>query len=127
MTFDEIASLLSHHEEARWYVCDVWEALTGKRPKDSYIPSEDVASLATEIVKNLELAERISEIQDSRNMAMYEAADADCEKHGYNTKDFAEYKPIIQRDATFNSVEELLRNQWKQHFPREGFLSWLFG
>jgi hypothetical protein len=108
---EEAKDMVAGYREVRYYVHDVWEEMTGQRPKDGVVSTDTTAGIARLIVKQPGLFHAINRIQEDRDQQMWDAADLDRDEEGELPGAFKEYKPRIQRDDTFRQVATLIHEE----------------
>jgi len=120
-----VGELLDKHESVKWYVYAVWTAMTGKKPKESYIPQDEMMQFVTELIVRHGLYEAIDEIE----MRRYEEACVVSERHQLTGREveFRECFSPVERDATYRTVATLLKERFASCLPLGGFLSRLLG
>jgi len=120
-----VSELLDKHESVKWYVYDVWTAMTGKRPKESYVPQNEMMQFVTELIVRHGLYEAIDEVQTRRYNEAFDVS----QQHQLRGREveFRECFSPVERDATYRSVATLLRQRFGSYLPLGGFLSRLFG
>ncbi len=123
LTKVKASELLDLHESAKWYIYDVWERMTGKRPKHCDMPHNDTMKFICEIVITHKLGLRIDKIQTERHNRACEIAD----QYGEEDYNFKDCVPHIEKDDTYRQVASLLRQRFESYLPNRGFFSRLFG
>jgi len=113
----ELTQMIDRFKDIRYYVYDVWEAMTGLRPRESHLPGRVIREITQQILYRTELGPQIEEIQQRRYDLMSEASQADQDEFGATPKPFAEYKEPIPRDDTFRSVASMLQQEAREYLP----------
>jgi len=121
----KVSELLDKHKSMKWYVYDVWTAMTGKRPTDSYFPHDDMTRFVTELIVLHGIYEAIDEIE----MRRFDEAFDVSQQHQLMGREveFRECFSPVERDATYRSVAALLRQRFLSYLPLSCFLSRLSG
>lgn len=122
---NKINELLDFHRAAKWYVCDVWEDLTGRRPKDSDIPWNDLTHFACRLIDRYGLGARIHAIETERFEAAWQE-----ELRRDALGEVVEFKacvPPIRKDDTYREVAELMCRRYANRSRFRRFLWRILG
>ncbi len=111
-TRGQVSEFLDVHDSVKCYVYDVWQAITGNRPKDCDISRNHLDRVICRVITELKIGKIIDEIEMQRYDAMCEASDYH-ESRGEEVN-FKDLKPPLERDRIFKSVASLLKKQFPE-------------
>jgi len=114
LTTDRVGRILELHRLADYYVCDVWEALTGKRATYQLGQRNALARFVTSLFRNTPLVERIAALQERRQEAAYSRMTEDQLNDPHRYAHLAGTKPELRRDQDFEYVADRLHQQYPQ-------------
>jgi hypothetical protein len=114
------------HEDVMFYVMDMWQQMTGKRPKQVGIPWADQQFFAAMIVVQhrdiargcVKARQWVEEVKNEKQLEY-------CERTDDWSADQDQFKPPLPRNETWRFVSTRAKERWKKYLP---FLQrWLGG
>jgi len=114
LTRDRGDRILELHRLADYYVCDVWEALTGNRATYQLGQRNALDRFVTSLFRDVSLVERIAAVQHERQEMAYSRMTEEELSDPHRYAHLARTKPAIERDEDFAYVAQRLRQEYPQ-------------